>query len=73
MERTPVSSSGIKSIGHDGSRLHVEFSSGAVHEYDGVTPEAHAELMAADSIGSHFSKHIRPKFTSKRLEVQAGE
>lgn len=56
MNRTPVTSSGIKSIGHDPATdtLHVEFASGGVHEYEGVTSAEHAALMAAKSIGGHF-------------------
>lgn len=69
MERTPVSSSAIASVGYDrdAQTMHVEFASGKVHEYPDVEPETHAALMNAPSIGAHFSKHIRPHYASRLL------
>lgn len=63
MKRTPVTSSSIKSIGHEGDTLHVEFASGKTYKYSSVSAEKHAALMAASSTGGHFSKHIRPHHT----------
>ena len=59
MIRNEVKSSSIKSIGHEGNKLHVEFNSGKVFEYEGVTPEQYGEMMGAKSVGSHFAKNIR--------------
>jgi hypothetical protein len=61
MQLTPVTSSAIKSIGYDAESrtMHVEFNSGKVYSYSDVSPEKHAALLAADSIGGHFSKHVR--------------
>lgn len=62
MERSPVkNSSNILSVGHDPltNKMHVEFRNKKVFEYDDVNAEQHANMMKADSIGSHFSKHIR--------------
>jgi len=61
MDRKDVSSSTIKSIGHDPSTnmLEIEFHSGKVYSYSDVSPEKHAELVNAKSIGQHFGKHIR--------------
>lgn len=69
MERTPVDSSAIASVGYDpeSRKLHVEFHSGKVHEYTDVEPETHASLLAAPSIGAHFSKHIRPHYPSQLI------
>lgn len=62
MERQPVQSSNLASIGYDpeARKLHVEFRSGAVYEYDHVAPEEHSMLMNAPSVGSHFAKQIMP-------------
>lgn len=56
MERTPVKSSNIKSVGHDpvSNKLHVEFNSGKVFEYDGVTADEHKALMTSESVGKAF-------------------
>jgi hypothetical protein len=63
MQRTQVQSSNIKSIGHDRKtkQLHVEFNSGKVYCYEGVTDEEHKALMGASSKGSHFHKHIKSR------------
>lgn len=67
MNRTPVKSSQLASIGHDPAtnKLHVEFKNkdgkpGSVYEYDNFTAADHKALMAAPSTGSHFYKHIKP-------------
>jgi hypothetical protein len=67
MDRAAVNSTSIKSIGHDPATqtLHVEFHNGKVYEYPGVSAESHAALVTAESIGKHFSAHIRPKYSAK--------
>ena len=69
MERTPVTSSNVKSVGHDkdSNTLEVEFSSGDLYQYDGVGQEDYAELMEAQSIGKHINTKIKPKFKARRL------
>jgi hypothetical protein len=59
MTRTPVASRSIRSIGHEGSTLEVEFSSGAVYRYDGVTAAHVEDLLKAPSLGKHFATHIK--------------
>lgn len=61
MHRDPVQSSNIKSVGYDASTgtLQVEFRNGGLFDYAGVTPEQHAEMMGADSVGRYFHGHIR--------------
>ena len=60
-----VASSNIKSIGYDGD-LHVEFLNGAIWLYAKVPQKTYDELMAADSIGGFFCKHIKPKYKAKQ-------
>lgn len=69
MNRVPVSSSNIASVGHDPetNTLEVEFRSGDVHQYDGVSAEHHSMLVNAPSIGKHFHKFIRDKFASRKV------
>lgn len=61
MQRKPVSSSNIVSVGYNPEikTLEVEFKGGGVYSYPGVTDNKYHELINADSIGSHFHKHIR--------------
>lgn len=60
---TPVKSSSIEAIGYDpaSKTLTAKFKSGAAYHYENVSPDQHANLMAADSIGSHFHKNILGK------------
>ena len=62
IQRKPVRSSNIKAVGHDPktNTLDVEFHSGAVHRYHGVTVDQHKEFMGAPSLGSYFHEHIKP-------------
>lgn len=66
---TSVKSSNIAKIGYDDARseLHVQFHTGAVHAYSTVPRAKFDELMAAESIGSHFHHHIRNKHAQRKV------
>lgn len=68
MDLTPVTSSSIDAVGYDedSRTLHVRFQSGHTYSYSNVDPEEHRALVAAKSVGAHFTKHIRPHYTGKR-------
>ena len=57
-----VSSSNLASVGYDPDTktLAVQFKSGAVGHYSGVSAKEHAALIAAPSVGGYFAAHIRP-------------
>ncbi len=61
MERMPVSSSNISSIGYDPDLmvLEIEFHRGRVYQYQGVPIELYESLMQAPSHGRFFSAYIR--------------
>lgn len=61
MDRQPVSSSHLASIGYnsDSETLEVEFSSGRVYEYYNVPQFMYERLMEASSIGAFFNAEIR--------------
>lgn len=75
MQRQPVVSSQLVSIGHDPETrtLEVEFHGGSVYRYHGVTAEAHDALMRADSIGRHFGKEVRGKYRFEKLGPEPAE
>ena len=50
MNLTPVNSSAVKALGHEGDTLFVQYSSGT-YALEGITAEQYAELLAAKSIG----------------------
>ena len=69
MQRIPVSSSNVCSVGYDPQRhvLEVEFKGGGVYQYAGVPAEAHRALMAAPSVGSHIARHIKGAYPHARV------
>jgi len=70
MERKPVESSSIKSIGLENGVMHIEFASGGVYEYKGPKVAEHCEqLLKAASIGKHFHANVRncPHTTCTKL------
>lgn len=71
MPRLPVTSSNIATIGYDPATrtMEVEFAGGGIYQYADVAPQAHAEFLAAESIGRHFARHIKNAYTARRLEV----
>lgn len=69
MNRTPVASSQLKSVGHDPAtnKMHIEFKNGSIYEYDDVSADEHQSLMGASSVGSHFDAHVKHGFAYKKL------
>ncbi|WP_395295333.1 KTSC domain-containing protein [Kitasatospora hibisci] len=69
MDRTPVDSSALRSVGYDAARrvLEVEFAGGCVYAYDSVPGRVHGELMAAESHGRYFVREIRGRYPYRRL------
>ncbi len=61
MERTPVQSSNLASIGYepDTSMLEIEFLTGSIYQYFGVPQAVYEELMNASSKGSYFYHQVR--------------
>ena len=60
MDRTPVKSSNVDSVGYDPetSTLEIQFKSGGVYQYAGVDPDTHQSLMGAESIGRFVNQNI---------------
>lgn len=61
MERTPVSSSNLASIGYDTNSavLEVEFNHGGIYQYSGVPEEIYQGLMNAGSHGTYFDQFVK--------------
>jgi KTSC domain len=69
VERMPVSSTSVASIGYDGDSrvLEVEFLNGRVYQYVNVPPATHAELMESGSKGRFINQFIKPMFAAIRV------
>jgi hypothetical protein len=63
MERVPVESSNVVSIGYDtdASVMEVEYGSGGVYQYPDIAGTEHAGIMAADSVGSRLHSVVKKK------------
>ena len=64
MERIPVDSSNISSIGFDeaSNTLEIEFHSGAIYQYFDVPFNVYQEIRESSSIGQYFAQHIKGYF-----------
>jgi len=69
MQRQPVQSSLLKSVGYstEDKVLEVEFMRGGVYQYKQVASQTHAELMSAPSLGSHFARNIRGQYDYEKV------
>ena len=56
MERKRVSASNIRAVGYDAGKqlLEIEFSSGSIVQYSGVSPEVHRRFISSPSPGSFY-------------------
>lgn len=65
MQRTPVSSTSLASVGYDTASftLEIEFNSGRVYQYVDVPEHVHQELVSAASVGSYFARSIKNSFS----------
>ena len=61
MNRIPVSSSNLRSVGYDASQytLEIEFHNGSIYQYFNVPQVVYQGLLAASSHGQYFDQHIR--------------
>jgi hypothetical protein len=64
MNRTPVSSSNVASVGYDPNSmtLEVEFKDGSVYQYFDVPETVYQELMRASSVGEFMHANIRNNY-----------
>jgi hypothetical protein len=72
MERIPVKSSNLASVGYDAETqvLEVEFTSGQVYQYQDVPPEKHKALLKAESLGRYFGQNIRGAHKFAKIEPE---
>jgi hypothetical protein len=73
VKREPVTSSNLRTVGYDPELriLEIEFQpnrsgAGAVWQYDNISPGAHEELLASESIGRAFSAML-PGLSGRRV------
>ena len=69
IEREPVQSTNIRSVGYDPQEmiLEVEFYSGSVYQYLNVSHAVYQEFMASNSKGKYLNSSIKPHYSFRRL------
>ena len=69
MDRVPVSSSNLASVGYNpaNSTLEVEFRNGGIYQYFDVPAHEHEALIQASSHGTYFSANIRNTYRYAKL------
>lgn len=72
MERIPVESSNLVSVGYDPATqtLEVEFKRGVVWQYPNFPEHMWFEFEAAPSKGKYFLQQIKPRFGDLGFRVQ---
>ena len=69
MNRTPVDSSALVSVGYDRDDLllETELTGGAVYQYFDVPESVYLELINAASVGQFYNKNIRNSYRYVQL------
>lgn len=67
MNRIPVSSTNIKSIGWENNILEIAFKSGGIWQYIGVSNQLYLRMMSASSKGTFFHDYIKDKFLERKV------
>lgn len=64
MDRTPVKSSNVASVGYDpdAKTLEIEFKDGSVYHYHNVESDTHVGLMSAKSHGQYIHANIKGSY-----------
>jgi len=80
IDMQPVESSQIHSIGHDAATntLAIRFKTykgapASLYHYDNFTAEDFAAFRDAESVGKHFTQHIKPataKYPYRRVDFE---
>jgi len=70
MFREPVSSRSIAAIGYDddAETLEVEFVTGSVYRYRGVSQDVFEDFRQAPSKGAYFNAHIKDAYAWEEVE-----
>jgi len=69
MQRIPVRSSNLASVGYDGlaSTLEVEFTNDTIYRFFGVSEHVYRSLMGASSHGQYFNDHIKDRYRYRQI------
>jgi hypothetical protein len=68
VERSPVQSSSIETIGYDSDSetLEVEFKNGSVYQYFDVPHHVYEAMLSSGSVGSYLAQSIKGVYRFSR-------
>jgi hypothetical protein len=71
MERQPVQSCILRSVGYDDTtkNMEIEFHSGLIYQYSGVPTKVHDDLMKSSAVGKFFADKVRSRFRAKQIAL----
>lgn len=69
MNRIPVSSSNVATVGYDSETqtLEIEFNNGGVYQYFDVSQDIYEALISADSVGKYLNANIKGYYRYARV------
>jgi hypothetical protein len=69
VNRIPVTSTNIKSIGYDRktATIEVEFQSGGIYQYDCFPEKYYYDFLNAPSKGTYFYENIKDKYKTYKI------
>jgi len=69
MDRTPVISTNVASVGYDpgAATLEVEFKDGSIYQYFNVPQVVADQLVAASSVGGFLAANVKNRFQYTKL------
>ena len=72
MQRIPVDSTDVVSVGYDAKTrvLEIEFGGSRIYQYTDVPPDVHERFMRADSFGTFFNTFISGHYRYDRINEE---
>ncbi len=67
LDMTPVVSSNVESIGHNGEALFIKFKNGGTYRYPTAGRIVHDEMLRADSPGRFFRSEVSAKHVGEKM------
>jgi len=69
MEKIPVTSSNVASVGYDenSATLEIEFKNGATYQYFDVPENVFTELRDTDSVGGYLAARIKGTYRYSKV------
>ena len=69
MNRIPVVSTDIRSIGYENGLLEIEFNKGGIYTYPNVPKEHYENMILYPHPGTYFHRYIKPfyPYNTKRF------